>query len=101
MKRLYVLVRKDLHPIYACVQGGHAVAEFAINHPGAFKEWMNGYLIYLNGGAYRSMLGWLDKLTLEYPDLSWSVFKEPDLDGQITAIAVYCDGRIFERVRTL
>ena len=100
-KKLYVLCRKDLHPTYATVQGGHAVAEFMITHPGTTKEWMNGYLIYLNGGTYRSMLNWLDKLTLKYPKLSWSAFKEPDLDGQVTAIAVYCDGRIFEGVRTL
>ena len=45
--RLYVLVRKDLNPIYACVQGCHAVSQFCLNRPEQAKEWNNEYLIYL------------------------------------------------------
>lgn len=32
MKRLYVLVDKKLNPIYGCVQGGHAVAQYMLEH---------------------------------------------------------------------
>ena len=33
MKKLYVLVRKDLHKQYRAVQAGHAVAEFLLKNP--------------------------------------------------------------------
>ena len=44
MKRLYVLVNKKLAPIYGCVQGGHAVAQFMLENPK--QDWNNNFLIY-------------------------------------------------------
>ena len=32
MKRLYVLIDKKLNPIYGCVQGGHAVVQYMLEH---------------------------------------------------------------------
>jgi hypothetical protein len=32
MKKLYVLIRKDLDPSYQAVQAGHAVAEWLLQH---------------------------------------------------------------------
>lgn len=43
MKRLYVLIDRTLNPIYGCVQGGHAVAQYMLEH----SNWNNEYLIYL------------------------------------------------------
>jgi hypothetical protein len=45
MKRLYVLVNKRLSPVYGCVQGGHAVAQWLLDNPG--QTWNNNFLIYL------------------------------------------------------
>ena len=46
MNRLYVLVSKDLEPIYGCVQGGHAVAQWLLDNKET-QSWNNNYLIYL------------------------------------------------------
>lgn len=44
-KKLYVLIGKELNPVYGCVQGGHAVAQYLLEHPK--QNWNNQYLIYL------------------------------------------------------
>ena len=31
-RRLYVLIDESLDPIYGCVQGGHAVAQYMLEH---------------------------------------------------------------------
>ena len=33
MKRLYVLIDQKLDVVYGCVQGGHAVAQWLLEHP--------------------------------------------------------------------
>ena len=45
MKRLYVLIDQKLDVVYGCVQGGHAVAQWLLEHPN--QNWNNNYLIYL------------------------------------------------------
>lgn len=45
MKRLYVLIDQKLDAVYGCVQGGHAVAQWLLEHPN--QDWNNNYLIYL------------------------------------------------------
>lgn len=32
-RRLYVLIDESLEPVYGCVQGGHAVAQWLLEHP--------------------------------------------------------------------
>jgi len=89
--RLYVLIDKSLAPIYGCVQGGHAVAQWLLEHPD--QEWNNSYLIYLKCNIY-SMRKRLVKLGKDF-----SEFKEPDLDNKLTAIACENDGRLFRNLR--
>jgi hypothetical protein len=92
MKRLYVLVSNRLEPIYGCVQGGHAVAQFLLENEGK-QDWNNNYLIYL----YADVEKWKKKLTRE--GINFSEFKEPDLDYQLTAIACQDDsGELFKNL---
>lgn len=90
-KRLYVLINKDLEPVYGCVQGGHAVAEWLLEHPD--QSWNNSYLIYLKCNLY-SMKRRLIKLKRDF-----SEFHEPDLDNKLTAIAIEDSGKLFRNLK--
>ena len=39
-RRLYVLIDKSLEPVYGCVQGGHALAQWLLEHPN--QKWEIG-----------------------------------------------------------
>lgn len=93
MRRLYVLTDKSLEPVYACVQGGHVVAQWLLEHPG--QEWNNSYLIYLSADISE----WKQKLL--YGGFDFSEFYEPDLDGKCTALAIENDGKIFRKLKTI
>lgn len=84
MKRLYVLIDQKLDAVYGCVQGGHAVAQWLLEHPN--QEWNNSYLIYLYAD--------LDLVNKDY-----SSFYEPDLGNQLTAIALQDDVKKLKLVR--
>ena len=89
--KLYVLTNKSLDPIYACVQGGHVVAQWLLDHPE--QNWNNSYLIYLSADVEK----WVEKLSRR--DCDFSVFREPDLDNEITAIAIESDGKMFKNLK--
>lgn len=90
--KLYILTDNTLDPIYAAVQGGHAVAEWLLenwqiqgNGDPAW-EWRNDYLIYLSADVNE----WYEILSYYDPNhFKWSYFTEPDLDNKLTAIAIY------------
>ena len=90
-KRLYVLISKDLNPVYGCVQGGHAVAQYLLEHPK--QNWNNQYLIYL----YANVDVWKRKLDMF--GLDYSSFREPDLDNVLTALAVEDEGKMFKNLK--
>jgi hypothetical protein len=115
MKRLYILTRNDLgnvykkddnetlfDPSYQAVQGAHAVAQFMMDYPD--NEWKNGYLIFLAVEDEGELYEWLGELNYQNgmkssdKKMPISIFKEPDLDNQLTAIAVYTNGRMFKKL---
>lgn len=90
--KLYILIDKNLDPIYGAVQGGHAVAEWLLQYWQENKEgdpvwdWNNDYLIYLSVDINE----WKEKLWRFDPcKFKWMWFDEPDLDNKTTAIAIY------------
>lgn len=96
VKKMYVLVRRDLAETYRCVQGGHALAQYAMDHPWEFKKWNNTILLYLGVRNLNELREWI--LKLKERKKVFSVFCEPDLDGHPTAVACYDFGVIFKKL---
>jgi len=91
--RLYVLIDETLDPIYGCVQGSHAVAQYLIENGN--KDWSNDYLVFLKCNLQNT----LDKL--ENKGISYTPFTEPDLDNKLTAIAVLNNGNTFRNYKLI
>lgn len=91
MRRLYVLISKKLDPVYGCVQGGHAIAQHLIEN--GTSGWENEYLVYL----YADIETWIDKLNLK--GRKFTIFREPDLGNEITALAIVDDGKMFRNLK--
>lgn len=93
-QRLYVLVSKDLSPVYGCVQGSHAVCQWMLDNQHDLR-WKNEYLIFLSAD--------MEKITrkLDLHDVEHSKFHEPDLDGKLTAIAVLGHDHLFKNLQVV
>ena len=106
-KKMYLILREDL--VYKYIQGGHAIAQYALEYPEWFKDWNNQYLICLsvfNGQALKEVAtkfyihnSEADTSTLLY----FSEFVEPDLESYLpTALCLYDqDGRFQHLIRDL
>jgi len=89
--KMYLILREDL--AYKYIQGGHALAAFALNHPYEFKEWNNEYLICVsvfNGMALDEICKEFCTIKAHNKNFKFSKFIEPDLKSELpTAIAMY------------
>lgn len=113
MSKLYVLVRNDLAKNYQAVQAGHAVAEFCKNEASRWRwngremeqlpwRWNNGTLIYLRVKNKEEMDEW--NLRLTWTKSEFYPFQEPDMDDEVTAMAVLSDpnvDKMFETIKLL
>jgi len=72
-----VVTRDDLEPGQQAVQAGHAALLYAHQHPG---DWHDGYLIILSVPDEYRLWNLAQRIDC-------AQFREPDLDGQLTAIA--------------
>ena len=95
--KMYVLVRKDLAETFRVVQGSHAVCKYALEHYDQFKLWNNETIVYLGVWNLIDLREWNIKLVKA--NKVFSIFREPDLDHQETAIACYDDGIIFKDLK--
>lgn len=91
MNKLYVLIDETLNDVYGCVQGGHAIAQYLLDHP--TQTWNNSYLIYVKC----KLDDWITRL--EQRGKQFSIFYEPDLNNAATAVAVEDDGRLFRKLK--
>jgi hypothetical protein len=98
MKKLYVLIRKDLSASQQAVQAGHAVAEYLLN---GFNEaaWDNGTLVYLGVKNLMHLNKWMIKL--DDRDIKYAVFREPDIGDQPTALATTEGSDLFRKLNLL
>lgn len=73
---------------YQGVQAIHAAIQFTFEHPEYSKAWFDqsNYLGFLSVANESKLVELIDQATQE--DIRCSVFKEPDIDDQITAIAL-------------
>lgn len=90
--KLYVLIDSSLEPVYGCVQGGHAVAQWLLEHS---SGWNNEYLIYLSADVNK----WKKKLRKLFID--FTEFKEPDLDYKTTSLAVLGHDNLFKKLKLI
>jgi len=97
MKKLFVIVRKDLSTSQRAVQAGHALAEYLLHSP--YFRWKNETLIYLGVKGLTQLQNLKRKLDLH--EVKYVEFREPDLNNEITAIASDEDNRIFEKINLL
>ena len=91
MQRLYVLIDNNLDSIYGCVQGGHVVAQWLLNHPN--QDWNNSYLIYVSADISK----WKEKLDIL--EIDYTEFREPDLNNQVTALAILNNDKMFKNLK--
>lgn len=81
-------MREDLSPGQQAVQAGHAAIDFQHQHPQISKEWwdLSNYLVYL---AVKNELELKQILTeAQSQHVASTAFIEPDLNNELTAIAL-------------
>lgn len=86
-KKLTVVTRKDLPIGYQAVQSGHAVADYILENPIDAKDWntTSNYLIFLTAKDEASLEKLIEKADVK--GINHTVFREPDIGDQITAVA--------------
>jgi len=86
--KLYVITRSDLDPGYQAVQSLHAGIQFAMEHTEIHREWFeNSNYLGLLSVANEIELNNLIENAREQ-NINVSIFREPDIGDQITAIAL-------------
>jgi len=91
METLYILVRKMDVGLQAA-QCVHAGAQFLLENPG--QTWNNNRVVLLEADCLDKQMSKLD-----YRNDNYTVFKEPDQDNLITAIATQANGRLFRNLK--
>lgn len=91
--KMYILVCNDLGKSQQGVQGGHALAQFALDHPERFREWGNRTIVYL-----KADYEWLKS---HVPENEFSAFYEPYWGNRLTAIATYCHGNNYKQLELM
>ena len=97
MGKLYVVTRNDLPIAYQAVQAGHAVAEWMLNNES--HPWRNNILVYLTVPDAEM----LEMLVLKLRSRAhrFSVFREPDLNNEQTALACYTESNFFDKLKMM
>lgn len=86
--KLYVIVRTDLRAGQQAVQAAHALRQFVEEHPETERAWFRrsntlAMLAVPDEEALRCLLARADDRGIRT-----SIFREPDIDNQLTAIVL-------------
>lgn len=87
-EKLRIVTRRDLSIQYAAVQAAHAAIDFQHQFPAEALSWhqYSNYLAFLTVDDEQALIELITKATLR--GIKVTIFREPDLDNQITAIAL-------------
>ncbi len=96
MSKLYVVVRRDLPWSQRAVQAGHGLAEYLLE---SNPSWSNGTLVLLGVRNEDELLD----VHQELSDIGFDhkIFREPDLDNEMTSLAGLGGNEIFRQIRLL
>lgn len=99
--KLFLVTRRDISAGYQAVQSCHAIRQFTAEHPEVDVEWFqkSNYLALLSVENEVELM----KLITKAHDfgLRWSAFREPDVGGAITAIAIEPNSKTIEMCKHL
>lgn len=86
-EKLRVVSRRDISIGYQSVQSAHALVQFQYEHPELAKLWYkeSNYLAFLTVANEEELEKLIRKA--EAKGIKHSIFREPDIDNQITAVA--------------
>ena len=82
-EKLYVITRNDLPYGSQAVQAGHSLAQFILEHLEISQLW---HIIYLSVEDEDALLRLIEKCSKK--GLRVSIFREPDLNNEITSITI-------------
>lgn len=85
-------------PSQRAVQAGHALAAYLL-HSSFLRRWQNETLIYLGVKGLKQLETL--KRNFKRNGIDFTEFHEPDLNGEITAIATDINNRFVERLNLL
>lgn len=86
--KLYIITRSDIPAGYQGVQSIHSAIQFVFEHPEYAQEWykQSNYIGFLSVKDESDLNKLIEKALLN--NIKFSVFREPDIDNQITAITL-------------
>lgn len=86
--KLVTVTRRDLLPGVQAVQSSHAAINFIFEHSDRAGPWFqnSNYLVQLSTTDENSLLKLIEKC--EYNKIKYTAFREPDINNEITAIAI-------------
>lgn len=98
---LFLITRRDISPGYQAVQSCHAIRQFTEEHPSVDGEWFknSNYLALLSVADETELMRFL--VAASDNGLRSSAFREPDIGGAITAIAIEPGQKTKELCKTL
>ena len=95
MEKLYIIVREDLNPGAVAPQAIHACNKFGVEHNAEFRSWydLSNNIVVLSVPSEEELFSLAKKLSAA--GISISVFREPDMEDTVTAVAAGRGARKF------
>ena len=100
--KFVTIVRRDLEPKYQLAQTLHAGLQFALDYPEEFKKWdkESKSVVCLSVADETELKTIVDRIN---PQISEhiSLFREPDLNDELTSIAIYAPYEVRKKLSSL